>query len=133
MVSLAADQRVRVRPDPALTMASAIAISLATVVMLNTFSKGLALAAAGAARAIAICMVVAFTTKHREWLVFALTLANLMLAGALIPDTVQTAEHYALDFAICIPIIPYALRSGILAKGGFRLYVVYFVWAFVTI
>jgi O-Antigen ligase/Right handed beta helix region len=133
MVSLAADQRLRVRPGPALTMASAIAMSLATVVMLSTFSKGLALAAAGAASAIAICMAVVYTTRHREWLVFALTLANLMLAGALIPDTVQATAHYALDFAICIPIIPYALRSGILAKGGFRLYVVYFVWAFVTI
>src|SRR5260370_31018679 len=66
-------------------------------------------------------------------MVFALTLANLMMAGALIPDTIQTAGHYALDFAICIPIVPFVWRSGILAKGGYRLYVVYFLWAVVTL
>ena len=133
MLSLTADQPVRGRPGLAVTMAAAIALSLATIVLLSSFSKGLALAAIGAATAIAICMAVVYTTRHREWLVFALTLVNLMMAGVLIPDTVQTAGHYVLDFAICIPILPFAWRSGILGKGGFRLYVVYFVWALVTI
>ena len=114
-------------------MAVATAISLATIVLLSSFSKGLAFAEIGAATSIAVCIVVVYTTRHREWLVFVLTLANLMMAGALIPDTVQTAGHYALDFAICIPIVPYVWRSGILAKGGYRLYVVYFVWALVTL
>ncbi len=114
-------------------MAAAMAMSLATIILLSTFSKHVAFAGIGAAAAIAFCIVVAYTTRHREWLVFALTLANLLMAGALIPDTVQTAGHYALDFAICIPIVPFVWRSGILAKGGYRLYVVYFVWALVTI
>src|SRR5258708_39860641 len=114
-------------------MAAAMAVSLATIFLLSTFSKGLAFAGIGAATAIVICIVVVYTARHREWLIFALTLANLMMAGALIPDTIQTAGHYALDFAICIPILPFTWRSGILAKGGFRLYVVYFVWALVTI
>src|SRR5260370_1326497 len=133
MLSLADDQPVTVRPGLAMPMAAAIAISLATIVLLNSFSKGLALAGIGAAAAIGICMVVVYTTRYREWLIFALTLANLMMAGALIPDTVQTAGHYGLDFAICIPIVPYVWRSGILAKGGYRLYVIYFVWALVTL
>jgi hypothetical protein len=116
-----------------MTMAAAIAISLVTVVLLSTFSKTLTLAALGALTAIAFCMVVVYTTQHKEWLVFALTLANLMMAGALIPDKAQTVGHYALDFAICIPILPFVWRSGILSKGGFRLYVVYFLWALVTV
>src|SRR6266481_351679 len=133
MISLAADQTVRVRPGLAMPMAAAIAMLLAAIVLLSSFSKELALAGIGAATVIATCAVVVYTARHRQWLVFALTLANLMMAGALIPDTVQTAGHYALDFAICIPILPYVWRSGILAKGGYRLYVVYFLWALVTL
>jgi O-Antigen ligase/Right handed beta helix region len=133
MISLTADQPVRVRPGLAIPMATAMAISLAAVVLLSSFSKELALAGIGAAIAIVSCMAVVYTTRHREWLVFALTLANLMMAGALIPDTLQTAGHYALDFAICIPVIPFVWRSGVLAKGGYRLYVVFFLWALVTL
>jgi hypothetical protein len=133
MISLAADEPIGVRPGLAMPMAAAMAISLAAIVLLSSFSKGLVLVGIGAATSIAICMVVVYTTRHREWLVFTLTLANLMMAGALIPDTLQTAGHYALDFAICIPIVPFVWRSGILGKGGYRLYVVYFVWALVTL
>src|SRR6266481_5500821 len=125
MISLAADQTVRVRPGLAMPMDVAIAMSLEAIVLLSSFVQELALAGIGAATVIATCAVVIYTTRHWEWLVFALTLANLMMAGALIPDTVQTAGHYALDFAICIPILPYVWHSGILAKGGYRLYVVY--------
>src|SRR6266404_2173214 len=103
MISLAADEPIAVRPGLATLMAAAMAISLAAIVLLSSFSKELALAGIGAATATQITIAVVYTTRHREWLVFALTLANLMMAGALIPDTVQTAGHYALDFAICIP------------------------------
>jgi O-antigen ligase/polysaccharide polymerase Wzy-like membrane protein len=111
--------------------ASAGVASLAIFYLLNTGSipLGICLAAAFAA----VCWATTYTSCHREWVPCMLILIELIPSTTLFDDNVRPILRYMLYSLFCIPLAPLAWRSGLLGRGGFRDYVVYFGWALVTV
>ena len=72
---------------------------------------------------------------HSQWRIFALLLivetlpsANFLPMGAERP-----LLRYPMYLLFCVPMLPMVWRSGILSRGGFRLYSLYFAWAFLSV
>lgn len=76
---------------------------------------------------------VTYTSRHNEWLVFALVLLFLLIDISFLGDKARALFHYGTLALLCLPVLPKVWRSGILRTGGFRLYTIYFVWAAITI
>jgi O-antigen ligase len=106
---------------------------VALVVLLGTFSKSSSLVCLGAFGLVAVLVGIKYTSRHREWLVFALLLSEQFMNIDLLPEQVQRVGHYLLAILICLPALPYVRRYGILSKGGFRLTAIYFCWAALTL
>jgi hypothetical protein len=73
--------------------------------------------------------------QHSQWRIFALLLivetlpsANFLPMGAERP-----LLRYPLYLLFCVPMLPMVWRCGILSRGGFRLYSLYFAWAFLSV
>jgi O-antigen ligase len=115
------------KAEIALTVALAFACAVA-----GPFSS-VSLALAGIAGAIFLAWSVSYTTRHHEWLLFALLMIEVLTAAAAIPANVNTAARYGLEALFCLPIIPAFLRSGLWRKGGFRLFLMYLGWALITV
>ena len=95
--------------------------------------SGLSIALAGIAGAIFLAWSVVYTTRHHEWLLFALLVIEVLTAAAAIPANVNTAARYGLEALFCLPILPAFVRSGLWRQGGFRLFLIYMGWALITV
>jgi O-antigen ligase len=115
----------------AIVLASAVAVSLAVLYLVNLdeFPYGIAAVAAFAV----ICWAASYTKRHREWVPFALVLIQWIPSAAFLDDSVRPFVHYGLYGLFCVPLFPIAWRSGLLAQGGFRHYLLYFGWALLTV
>jgi len=91
------------------------------------------LAALGAA---AMLLFASLAYRRSEWRIFALLLIVETLPSAnFIPLTEAQRPlllRYPLYLVFCAPLLARVWRSGILAEGCFRLYAIYFAWAFVS-
>ena len=76
---------------------------------------------------------VRYTYRHTEWLIFPLALIALLIQISLFSDNLRSAFHYGAVALFCLPAVSIVRRSSILRTGGFRLYVVYFAWAAITV
>jgi O-antigen ligase len=74
-----------------------------------------------------------YTSRHHEWLFFALLMVEVLASSAIFPDDVTTVGRYGLEALFCLPVLPAFLRSDIWRKGGFRLFFLYMAWALVTV
>jgi O-Antigen ligase len=73
--------------------------------------------------------------RRPEWLIFALLLVVEILPSANflpVTEAQRPLLRYPLYLLFCAPVLPRVWRSGILSQGGFRLYTIYFVWAFLS-
>jgi hypothetical protein len=114
------------------TWALLLVLSMITLTLLNSQSWLIgSLLVAGVASA-AILWPAGYTAWQKSWLVVALLTIELLLSAEFIPDQVRTPSHYALEGLVCLPILPYVWRSGILRSGGFARFAIYFLWAIIT-
>ncbi len=128
------------RPAGFALLILAAAIALAAVCVLSASANGWRLAPLAAAGLAALLWLFKRTTRDSGWLVCALVAVELLASANLSSqelqggsDAARTATRYVVIALLCAPAIPRALRSGILAQGGFRLYCLYLAWAAVTI
>ncbi|MDO8432681.1 MAG: O-antigen ligase family protein [Candidatus Binatus sp.] len=92
------------------------------------------LAAAGAvAIAFGLLGAINFTSHHTRWLVLPLLVNEAMASVSLIDDSVRPILRYSMLALFCAPYVSTAAKTGLLKKGGFRLYAMYFIWAAVTV
>ena len=94
-----------------------------------------AIGTAGLAAAAAIGFAAILAYRHPQWRIFALLLIVETLPSAnFLPLTGadRPALRYPLYLLFCAPLLPRMWRSGILTRGGFGLYSIYFAWAFVS-
>jgi hypothetical protein len=105
----------------------------ALMVLLGAVSRSLQVLTLEACATAAVVAGLVYVGKHREWTLAALILADQLLAWDLLPKPMQSSGHYLLAAALALPLIPYLKRSGILSKGGFKLYVMYFCLAAITV
>lgn len=105
--------------------------AVATMLMwsLNTVLLTMALVAGAAV----IAGGLAYSIGHRQWLIFALVLLEILASANAGNDDVRAAIRYGVELLVCVLAGPAIWKSGILAKGGFKLYMLYFAWAAVTI
>lgn len=90
------------------------------------------LAVLGAA---AMLLFASLAYRNSEWRIFALLLLVETLPSAnFLPltEAQRPLLRYPLYLLFCAPLLPRFWRSGILAQGCFRLYAIYFAWAFVS-
>ncbi len=114
-------------------LAAGILLSLSAMVLLSEPSRvGLAVVA-GVCGLAAVGWSVAYTTRHRGWLIFALLLIELFASVSFVNDTALTMAHYALIACFTLPVLPGVFRTGVWRQGGFRLFAVYLVWALITV
>ncbi len=88
---------------------------------------------AGAAALFVLLWFANYTRHHIKWLVLALLLNEMFASLNLLSDSVRPFVHYSLLALFCIPLVPKVLRTGLLKQGGFRLYLLYFLWGAITI
>jgi O-antigen ligase len=111
-------------------------LSAATLVIflgLNSHPSYLIIMIAAIAVPAVLLYGVAYVARHDEWLIFPLALLLLLVQISFLSDRVRAPFHYGTLVLFCLPVLPKVWRSGILSTGGFKLYVIYFAWAAVTI
>jgi O-antigen ligase len=74
-----------------------------------------------------------YTRHHTQWLLLALLLNEAMSSVSLIDESIRPVLRYALLALFCLPVLPAAFRTGLLKQGGFKLYVVYFIWSAISV
>jgi hypothetical protein len=83
----------------------------------------------------AMVFIAALAYRYPQWRIFALLLIVETLPSAnFLPVTEADRPllRYPLYLLFCAPMLPRIWRSGILIRGGFGLYSIYFAWAFVS-
>ncbi|HLX37021.1 MAG TPA: hypothetical protein VKR29_04445, partial [Candidatus Binataceae bacterium] len=107
--------------------------ALLLLYMLNGGSYIPALAIIGVVAAFAVYKVAAFTRLDRGWLIVPLVLIAILIKLFYLEGAPRAVLHYGLMAVFCVPCVLPAWRAGILRRGGFELYALYFGWALVTI
>lgn len=126
--------RERTLPAPAQT-AAFIAMLAIWALAAMLFSP----MALGTIALLAAALLLALTRlsyEHSQWRIFALLLIVETLPSAnFLPlsEAERPLLRYPLYLLFCVPMLPMVWRSGILSRGGFRLYSLYFVWAFLSV
>jgi O-antigen ligase len=111
-------------------------LSAATLVILlglNSHPSYLIIMTAAVAVPAVLLYGVAYVARHDEWLIFPVALIFLLIQISFLSDRVRAPFHYVTLALFCLPVLPKVWRSGILGTGGFKLYVIYFAWAALTI
>ncbi len=129
----ASSQRFRALPIPALCAIAVIAAFGLVFVLGDSPSKSFVLVALGAIAAPIAVGGIVYAVRHREWAPFALALVFLLIEVWFLSDSTRAPLHYGALAMLAVPMLPAVRRSGILGTGGFRLYVIYFAWAAVTV
>jgi O-antigen ligase len=120
------------------SITSAVASFIALVVLVSLFlvvlqSRQALVMFLGLLATVGVIYAIVYSSIHREWLIVTLIVGGELLGSFLLPKEAQRAGHYLLYFLVGIPALPLMKRYGILSKGGFRLYAIYFCWAAITI
>lgn len=113
-----------------------IFLSAATLVLLlglNSHPSYLIIMTAAIAVPAVLLYGVAYVARHDEWLIFPVALLFLLIQVSFLSDSIRAPFHYGTLTLFCLPVLPKAWRSGILGTGGFKLYLIYFAWAALTI
>ncbi len=123
-------------PGPKITIAAvlvALSIGIVATWFLNSGSaRSVLFEILGLASAAGISIAAVCTRRHKEWLLVPLVLIEANLGG-LLEGTTRSAVHYGLLTLFCLPCIPDAWRSNLWRKGAFKLYLIYYGWALITI
>lgn len=128
-------------PWPSPRLLPAALQSSVAIVMLGIWALAvllLPMAAIGTAALIAAAAMAFIATlayRYPQWRIFALLLIVETLPSANflpITDAQRPLLRYPLYLLFCAPLLPRIWRSGLLTQGGFRLYSIYFAWAFVS-
>lgn len=82
---------------------------------------------------VAIGWAVRYTAVHPAWLVCPLVLVELFTGAWFLSGPLRAVFHYGLIALFCLPLLPTAWRERSFARGGFRLYAAYFLWAAITV
>ena len=72
---------------------------------------------------------VVFTTEHHEWIVLPIWLTFGVISFSFFSDEMRAPLHYGLLTIFCAPLLPAAFKSGLLRRGGYRLYTYYLGFA----
>jgi len=121
----------RKQPQRTAVFATAAAFLLIAVVFPLLFCR-LYLPAAGllgVAVLVALWKAVVFTTEHREWVVLPIWMTFAIISVSFFDDAVRAPIHYGLLTIFCVPLLPAAFRSGLIRRGGYRLYIYYIGFA----
>ena len=115
-----------------LLAACVVATGLSLLVLSDP--KGLIVQLLVACAGLAILSIgLVYTTWHREAVVTAILLTEILSANVFIPAGVSTALRYGMNVLFCAPLLPMLWRSGALRRGGFRLLAIYFAWCLITV
>jgi len=113
---------------------SPVLILVAPIVVLIGLRWPLVLAGLAAIGAVAgLLWAVKFTRLHPKWLILALLLNEAMSSVALIDDSIRPVLRYVVLALFCFPFLPAVLKTDSLRRGGFKLYLVYFLWGTITV
>jgi O-antigen ligase/polysaccharide polymerase Wzy-like membrane protein len=74
-----------------------------------------------------------YAIQHSEWLIFSVALLFGVIDISFLSDRTRAPLHYGVLAILCLPVLSRVRHSGILGRGGFRLYCAYFAWGAVTI
>ncbi|HUA32613.1 MAG TPA: right-handed parallel beta-helix repeat-containing protein [Candidatus Binataceae bacterium] len=116
-----------------LALAAGGLLAAATLLVLGYFAPKIALAIG--ALIIAATLIRSVKVLIRTPIYLILMLIVIEEIPSLIPldDSMRVLVRYSLYAILLTPAIPIAMRTGLLGRGCFRLYAVYFGWALVTI
>ena len=126
----------RVRDDTStallrLMLAGIVGLAIASAA-LDPFG-GVRLAVLGIAGTAFLIWSAIYTSRHHEWLIFAILMIEVLASSSILPDNVTTIGRYGLEALFCLPIVPSFLCSDIWRRGGFRLFFLYMAWGLVTV
>jgi O-antigen ligase len=112
--------------------AGAIVAAVALAVFANP-GGSVSIALAGAVGLVCVVAAFVYTTRHRDAVIIAVLLSEMLSANVFMPVGFNTATHYVLNFIFCAPLVPILWRSGLIWQGSFRLLLLYFVWCAITV
>src|SRR5580704_16134141 len=105
-----------------LLLGAAFAAAVAMIWSINSESYLLPLIVVAIAAVATIAWAVPYMIRHRDWLIFPLILTDFFIASGFLSDAVRATMHYGLVVLFCLPVLFLVRRSGILWRGGFKLY-----------
>jgi hypothetical protein len=75
------------------------------------------------------------TSSQTMWLLVPLTLIEAVTASKFLGEdnSLSAFIRYPMVLLFCAPVLPALWRSGLLKKGGFLAYAIYFLWALVSV
>jgi len=121
------------RPAPSLVLIGCAALAVVFLAILLNPGGMPTMVAAGLACTVILASSVAYTIRHRDTVIIAVLLAEMLSSNAFVPSGASTAIRYSMNALFCLPLIPSLWRSGVMGQGGFRLLAVYFGWCLVTV
>jgi O-antigen ligase len=127
------EERSAVRRWPLFVLALLIAVGALALLALGS-RKGL-LMVGGLGAIGVIAWGVRQTIIDPLWLIFALVLEETVPYLNLLPFNPDSRWwiRYPILFALCLPALPAVLRSGLINRGNFRRFLIYFGWAAISI
>lgn len=111
-------------------------VAVAIIYVLDATSDMVRWGAIGLAGAALVVWAVRATRIDPRWLVLALVLEETLPYLNIIPLDPETGRwflRFPFLIAFAIPAVPLAWRSGVLTKGNFRWWLIYFGWAALTV
>jgi len=120
-------------PRRGIMLIAAAVVALLALYMLNGGSYLPALAIFGVAAAFVVYKVAGHTRLDRQWLIVPLVMIALLIKSFFLDGALRAGVHYGGVLLFCAPCVLIVWRSGILRRGGFELYSIYFLWALVTV
>jgi O-antigen ligase len=112
--------------------AGAIVAAVVLVALANPRGS-VSIALAGAVGLACVVASFVYTVRHRDAVIIAVLLTEMLSANVFMPEGFNTATRYVLNFIFCAPLVPLLWRSGLIWQGSFRLLLFYFVWCLITV
>ncbi len=122
----------------AIPLRSAPYIAAATLTVIVLFLLRLPVPEAAAVLGVVVGLpvliwAIARVRSDPTWVPFTLLVAAFLNGFPLLNQAGRIALHYGVTLLVCVPLLPQLWRSGVLGKGGYRLFCFYFLWALLTV